>query len=420
MKNKTLPILLKNQKILLIGGGNVALQKAEVLSNNNIDFRIISKELNKNILKTTDNIEKKNFKLKDIKDYKIIIDATGNKKVTNKLLKYKKTNDILLNVVDVPNICDFYFMALTKNRPLQIAVSSNGASPTAAKYFRDQCEDMIPKDITNYMELKQKERDNGLINVEATKKELKKSTAKVYLVGCGLGDVELLTIKAYKIILDSDVVLYDHLISDEIMALVPKKTKKIYVGKQKDYHSKSQEEINSLIIKYAKKGLKVARLKSGDPFVFGRGAEELVELLKVGIQTEVIAGISSSISAPLLADIPITARDYAVGFSVVSAHLKGNSVYLDWIDILKKKNHTVVVLMGLSRVSEIVKEANRIGISKKKPCAIISNASRQNQKVIRGTIQDLETMALGVERPAILVFGDVVKLNKKLRNLRDV
>jgi len=418
MNNKTLPILLKNQKILPIGGGNVALQKAEVLSHNEIDFKIIAKELNKKILKTTTNTQHKNFKLKDIGDYKIIIDATGNEKVTKKLLKYKKSHDILLNVVDVPQLCDFYFMALTKNRPLQIAVSSNGASPTAAQYFRDECEALIPNDITEYLKEKQSERDRGLIDIKTTKKELLKQKAKVYLVGCGLGDAELLTIKAYRIIQDSDVVLHDHLISKEIMDLVPKRTKKVYVGKQKDYHSKSQEEINALIIKYAKKGLKVARLKSGDPFVFGRGAEELQELLEQKIDTEVVAGISSSVSGALMADMPITARGYAAGFSVVSAHLKGNSVNLDWVDLLNKENHTVVVLMGLSRVPEIVKEAKRLGVKKSKPCAIISNASRENQTIISGEIKDLQKMAIGVERPAILVFGDVVKLNKILGELR--
>lgn len=418
MKNRTLPILLKNQKILLIGGGNVALQKAEVLSHNRIDFKVIAQDLHKKILKTTHNIEQKSFKIKDIGDYHIIIDATGNKRVTKKLLAYKKRNNILLNVVDVPEYCDFYFMALTKNRPLQIAVSSNGASPTAAQYFRDECESLIPKDISSYLKEKQRERDSGLIDIEMTKKELLKQKAKVYLVGCGLGDAELLTLKAYRIIKEADVVLYDHLISNEIMSLVPKQTKKVYVGKQKDYHSKSQEEINSLIIKYAKKGLRVARLKSGDPFVFGRGAEELQELLKEKIDTEVVAGISSSVSGPLMADMPITARDYAAGFSVVSAHLKGNSVNLDWVDLLKKKNHTVVVLMGLSRIPEIVKEAKRLGVKKSKPCAIISNASREKQSVVSGKIRDIQEMSVGVQRPAILVFGDVVKLNKILGELR--
>jgi len=409
MKHSTLPILLKDQKVLLIGGGNVALQKAEVLSRNKIDFRIVSEELSKKIVKLTDKIEQKRFKLKDIQAEQVIIDATGNAKVAKKLLKYKKKHPILLNVVDAPALCDFYFMALTKNRPLQIAVSSNGASPTAAKYFRDECEKLIPNDISAYLQQKQQQREEGVIDIVQTKKELALEQTKVFLVGCGIGDPELLTLKALKTIEHVDVVLYDHLISDEIMQLVPKGTKKICVGKQKGYHSKSQEKINALIIKHAKKGRVVARLKSGDPFVFGRGAEELSDLFSENIAAEVIPGISSSISGPLMGNIPITARGYASGFTVVSAHLKGNSVNLDWVDLLDKENHTVVVLMGLSRVNEIVEEAQRLGISKNKPCAIISNASRPNQKVVTTTLDGLVIDAKDIARPAILVFGDVVK-----------
>lgn len=409
MENKTLPILLKNQKILLIGGGNVALQKAQVLQENEIDFTVISQEFKDEIFHTTNNLIRKKFKLSDIREYSIIIDATGNEKVTNKLLTYKKKHNILLNVVDAPKYCDFYFMALTQNRPLQIAVSSNGASPTAAKFFRDECERLIPKDITAYLEEKQKQRDNGIIEVETTKKELESKKTKAYLVGCGLGDPELLTIKAYNIIKSVNVVLYDHLISKEIMELVPKDTIKESVGKQKDFHSKTQEEINALIIKYVNEGYTVARLKSGDPFVFGRGAEELSDLLKENIPTEVIPGISSSISGCSTAGIPITARGYAAGFTVVSAHLKGNSINLDWVDLLNKENHTVVVLMGLSRVKEILAESKRLEISGDKLCAIVSNASRENQKVRTCSLDNLEICAKDMERPAILVFGDVVK-----------
>jgi len=152
-----------------------------------------------------------------------------------------------------------------------------------------------------------------------------------------LGDPELLTLKAYSIIKSVDVVLYDHLISDEIMSLVPKKTKKIFVGKEKGFHTKPQDEINKLIKIQIKKGRSVARMKSGDPFVFGRGAEELLYLTQKGIDTEVIPGISSSTSAPLIANIPITARDYSNAFTVVSAHLKGNAVNLDWVHLLNKK-----------------------------------------------------------------------------------
>ncbi len=174
MQINTLPILLKNPKILLIGGGNVALQKAKVLFENNIDFHIISLQIKPQLYQLTKHIKKKKFKKKYLKNFFIIIDATANKKVKKKLLKYKKKHNILINFVDQPKICDFYFMALTKNRPLQIAVSSNGASPTVAKFFRDECEKMIPNNIDEYLQKKQKEREKGVIDKEQTKIELEK------------------------------------------------------------------------------------------------------------------------------------------------------------------------------------------------------------------------------------------------------
>lgn len=415
MRAKTLPILLKNQKVLLIGGGKVALQKATVLNENEIEFKLISREFLDAF--SPFECEKKRFELEDIGDFKIIIDATGSTEVAQMLIEYKKEHPVLLNVVDVPALCDFYFMALTKNRPLQIAVSSNGASPTAAQYFRDECEKLIPDDISQWLFHKQEERERGFIEPKRASEQLKRLSSRVYLVGCGVGDIELLTLKAYKIIQSVDVVLYDHLISEEIMQSVPKSTLKVYVGKQKDFHSKSQEEINRLIVKYAKEGLKVARLKSGDPFVFGRGAEELEELLLEGIKTEVIPGISSSISAPLLANIPVTARGYASGFSVVSAHLKGNSINLDWVHLLGIKNHSVVVLMGLSRVDEIIEEAKRQGINTDLPCAVVSNASRKNQKVLTSTLKNLQADAKEMIRPAILVFGEVVHYKEKIEEI---
>jgi len=173
-KNSTLPILLKNPKILIIGGGNVALQKAKVLQENNIEFHIISDTFKKKILKTTPHIKQKKFKKKDLKGFSIIIDATGVSKISQKLLEYKTNHSILLNIVSNPSICDFYFMALTKNIPLQIAVSSNGASPTAAKFFRDECEKIIPKDISKYLMKKQKQRTKGIIQKKKTHGELNK------------------------------------------------------------------------------------------------------------------------------------------------------------------------------------------------------------------------------------------------------
>jgi uroporphyrin-III C-methyltransferase/precorrin-2 dehydrogenase/sirohydrochlorin ferrochelatase len=402
----TLPILLKNQSILLIGGGKVALQKAKVLTDNEVNFEIISSQCIDEINALTQKIRLKNFEIEDIGDFYIVIDATGDDGVSKMLLEYKKVHALLINVVDKPALCDFYFMALSKHRPLQIAVTSHGMSPTVAKFFRDKFEKQIPDDMDSFLHERESLRKMGLIDIDETKKALLKS--KVYLLGCGLGDPELLTIQAYKIVQSVDVVLYDHLISDEIMQIIPKETQKIFVGKQKGFHSIKQEAINEKLLLLANQGFSVARLKSGDPFVFGRGAEELEFLLQNDIQTEVITGISSSISAPLMANIPITARGYASSFSVVSAHLKNHKLNLDWIDLLHKENHTVVVLMGASRIEEIAKEALNQKIIPHKACAIISNASRNNQKVIKTTLEKLSLIDEKIERPAILVFGEVV------------
>ena len=237
---------------------------------------------------------------------------------------------------------------------------------------------------------------------------------KVYLVGCGLGDVEQLTLKAYRIIREVKIVLYDNLITDEILALIPAKTHKIYVGKQKNCHSISQERINTLIADYAGQGFSVARLKSGDPYIFGRGAEEALYLTEQGYQVDVIAGISSSVAGPACAGIPPTARGYASSFSVVSAHLKDSKFNTDWLPLLKVPNHTTVVLMGLSLAGAIRKVALQTGVSKDFPVAIIANASRPEQQSIVTTLSGLAKAAKTVQAPAVIVFGDVVNLYGKL------
>ncbi len=243
---------------------------------------------------------------------------------------------------------------------------------------------------------------------------------KVYLIGCGTGDPELLTIKAYKTLQKLDVALIDHLITDEVVELLPERTKILYVGKQQGKLSVKQEDINRLLYEFAKTGLKVGRLKSGDPYIFGRGGEEALFLIERGVEVEVIPGITSAISAPLFSGIPVVMRGYSTGFSVVSAHLAGNRFNKDWIPLLKIKNHTVVVLMGLSRAKDILEEAIRQGIDLNIPLAIISNASRENQKVVTGKLEEIVELAKISEKPAVLVFGKVVSLHKILPNYKNV
>jgi len=399
----SLPILLKNQKVLLIGGGKVALQKAKVLFENGISFRIIAKEIIEDIKKYSKDITIKEFEISDIKEF-IIIDATGNDEVTKKLLEIKKTQNILLNVVDKPEFCDFYFMALINKGDLKVAVSSNGSSPSVAKFIRDEIKSILPNNLDTILKQKKQLRKQGIIDMDVSKLK-----SKIYLISAGPGDVELLTIKAYNTIKKCDVILYDHLISDEILDIV--ECEKIYVGKEKGKHSKSQEEINQIILDYAKKGLKVGRLKSGDAFIFGRGYEELEFLVNEGFNVEVIPGISSATAISSL-NLPLTTRGVSSSFSIHSAHLKGNRLNLSWLEELKKENHTIVVLMGLSRTRHIAKKALENGINETYPVAIISNITRNNQKIIKTKIKNLIEDSKNAEKPAILVFGSVVGLLK--------
>lgn len=411
---KTLPIILNNKKILLLGAGAVALQKASVLARNNIEFQVISKEIDEKMKTYTECISQKEFHTNDIKDFEIIIDATGVKEVSDMLLAFKKTKNILLNIVDKPEICDFYFASLLEYGNLKIAVSSGGASPTITQVIRDKIKEMIPKEIEKLTNQKEQERKDGFIDADLTRVQTKKLLSKVYLVGCGTGDVELLTLKAYRIIQNVDVVFIDHLISQEIIDSIPPSTEQVFVGKEKGFHSMKQEEINALLIEYANQGLTIARLKSGDPYIFGRGAEEAISLAQEGIRVEVIPGISSALAAPLLSGIAPTARGYATNLSIVSAHLAGNLVNLEWIPLLKYENHTVVILMGVSRAKEIKEAAKKSGVDLNKDVAIISNASREKQSVVVGKLHALEELCQNAQRPALIVMGDVVQLHEKL------
>lgn len=406
----TLPILLKNPKILLIGGGNVALQKAEVLDENNIDFEMISNMYLAKFKKI--NIKKyvKLFTLSDVSSFNIIINATGCEDITNQLLKEKQKRFFFLNVVDVPPLCDFYFSSLLKYGGLKIAISSDGGSPTITQIVRQKIKEIIPKEIESFCKKVTQDRFNGIIDVKSTRQKTKKLLNPIYLIGCGLGDVELLTIKAYKIIQTLDVVFYDNLITQEILDIIPENTKKVFVGKSKGNHSLVQEEINSLLLKYAKEGKKIARLKSGDPYIFGRGYEEYEFLTSNGFSVEVINGLSSAIAGVAMGGIPLTHRGVSNSFSVVSAHLKDGELNLYWLDLLKKEKHTTVVLMGLSYCKYIQEEALKMGINKDFKVAIIANASRENQKIIRTTIEKLYEQSIGVKSPAILIFGDVTNL----------
>ncbi len=239
---------------------------------------------------------------------------------------------------------------------------------------------------------------------------------KVFLLGAGPGDPDLLTIKARNYLKISDVVVYDRLVSPDILELCPRLSQRVYVGKETGHHSLPQGEINRLLAQHALAGSTVARLKGGDPFVFGRGGEEALFLAKRGIPFEVVPGVTSAVAAPACAGIPLTHRGIASGFHVVTGHDALSSRKVEW-EILSQENETLVVLMGVHSLGEIARVLMSHGRQADTPVAVIEWGTTPKQRVVTSTLSRIETkvMELGVAAPAVIVIGDVVRLRESLR-----
>lgn len=244
----------------------------------------------------------------------------------------------------------------------------------------------------------------------------KPQTGIVYLVGAGPGDPDLLTLKAAKLLQQADVVVYDNLVSDGVISLIHDRAEKIYVGKEKNRHTLPQTEINQLLVRLAKKGRKVVRLKGGDPFIFGRGGEELEVLADHGVAFEVVPGITAASGISCYSGIPLTHRDYAQSCLFTTGHLKDGSLDLDWKS-LARQNQTVVIYMGLGALNEIAQQLIMHGMPASMPAAIIEKGTSSQQKVITGTLETLPDLvrSLGLKSPSLIIVGQVVALNKRLQ-----
>lgn len=240
-------------------------------------------------------------------------------------------------------------------------------------------------------------------------------TGKVWLVGAGPGDADLLTLKALRAINSADIIFYDQLVSEEICALFPKDTPALYVGKVKNNHSIPQQDLNKLLVNQAQLGLTVCRIKGGDPFVFGRGGEELLELRKAGIEAEVIPGITSASGCSTYADIPLTHRGLSQGCTFVTGHAE-KSLDVNW-EALAQLNHTLVFYMGLTRAGEISEKLLAGGLAADTPVAIIENGCRKNQRDIISDVANFPEVVLReqVQSPSLIIVGQVVKLKQELQ-----
>lgn len=250
---------------------------------------------------------------------------------------------------------------------------------------------------------------------DANERAKKSCVGKVWLVGAGPGDAELLTVKALRAINTADVIFYDYLVSADIRALFPKNIPAHYVGKAKNQHSIAQEDLNQLLVKQAQLGLTVCRIKGGDPFVFGRGGEELLELRTAGIEAEVIPGITSASGCSTYADIPLTHRGLSQGCTFVTGHAE-KSLDVNW-DALAQLNHTLVFYMGLTRADEISTKLLAGGLAADTPVAIIENGCRKDQRDIVSTLNEFPAAVIReqVQSPALIIVGEVVRMKEKLQ-----
>ncbi|ATB70853.1 siroheme synthase [Sulfurospirillum diekertiae] len=403
----TLGIALTPKKTLLIGAGKVAAQKARVLDSLDFAYEIVATEV------LDDYFASKTFTCKPFEDtdaegFEVIIDATGNEVVTNRLVALKPQLHFWLNVVDVPELCDFYFSALTRRGDIHVSVSSGGSSPTLAQVIRDKIERILPRDFTSLIERLKNERKKPERDLENLRNIAKAGAGKVFLIGCGTGYVGNLTLDALNAFELLDVALVDALVSQEIRSLIPLTCKVVDVSKKKGFHSKSQDEINALLVEYATQGLVVGRLKGGDPLLFGRLGEEKQVLAQHGIAFEVINGITSALRSCTVSGIVPTIRDISKGVTIVSAHLRETLFNDDWVSILKQPLHTVIVLMAHSFAKKIEDAIAKQGIDPNLPAAFVSKIDLPDQITIVGTVGKLDKMSALCATPAVLIIGECV------------
>ncbi|MGR9115239.1 MAG: siroheme synthase CysG [Gammaproteobacteria bacterium] len=446
---------LKEQPCLVVGAGEIAARKIELLSRAGAQITVIAQNIGAPVRQMEQSfglfVRQKTFEASDLSGFALVVSATDDVE-TNELVARTATNQkIPVNVVDNPRLCSFIFPAIIDRSPLLVAVSSGGAAPVLARLLRAKIETLIPSSYGRLAKLAEKFRQ--LVKQQIThssqrrifwentfqgriaelvysgkdaeaERQLRQSlyekdhapdSGEVYLIGAGPGDPDLLTFKALRLMQQADVVVYDRLVAPAILDLARRDSEKIYVGKQRSDHSLPQEEINTLLADLAKQGKRVARLKGGDPFIFGRGGEEIETLMEQGIQFQVVPGITAASGCASYAGIPLTHRDHAQSCTFVTGHLKDNSINLNWKQ-LALPNQTLVIYMGLVGLPVICQSLIDHGASKDLPAALIQQGTTNQQRVFTGTLSSLPEIAANEEisPPTLIIIGSVVKLHEKL------
>jgi len=454
MKRFPLFVNLDKLPVLVVGGGEIAERKINLIIKANAKVEVLARKFSPNV----ENLINKN-KLKKIKsnldistldsNYSLIIAATDNKQINKKLFNFANKNNILINVVDQPDLCTCTFGSIVERGDLVVAISTGGSAPVFARNLREKFETLLPQSTKQLIDFSASIREKVMnsfsqfnkrrifwelfFDAFAAKKNITKSnlttltnqliktlknkhSGEVFLVGAGPGDPELLTLRALHLIQKADICIYDNLVSKEILELVRRDAHMIYAGKLRNNHTIEQKEINQLLVNYAKKGLRVLRLKGGDPFMFGRGGEEISELMTQKIKFQVVPGITAASGVSAYAGIPLTHRDYSQSCIFITGHEKNGKLNINWSNLIHE-NQTIVIYMGLNSLPIIVQNLIDSGMRKNMPIALVQEGTTEKQKVMVSTISKVisKTLKSDIQSPVIIIIGEVVKLRKTIK-----
>lgn len=452
-----LPIFMKIQghRCVVIGGGEVAARKVTMLLKAKAAVEVIAPDLHIELATLVDaktiSYMAALFDPEQLDGAMLVIAATDDEAINVAVSQAARARSIPVNVVDSPDLCTFTMPSIVDRSPVVIAISSGGVAPVLARVVRSRIETMIPASYGRLAVLaaefrgRVKQRFTSMqerrifwedvfqgpiaeqvySGQEAAARSalsdaLENDTARphrgeVYLVGGGPGEPDLLTFRALRLMQQADVCVYDKLVSKEVMELVRRDAELIYVGKERDQHTLPQEDINQLLVRLAHEGKRVLRLKGGDPFIFGRGGEEIETLMEHGVPFQVVPGISAANGVSSYAGIPLTHRDYAQSCVFTTGHLKDGTVDLDWPALVRPKQ-TVVIYMGLVGLAEICQQLVAHGLSASTPAAVVQQGTTPRQRVVVATLADLaEKVVLAeLKPPCLTIIGEVVTLREKL------
>jgi uroporphyrin-III C-methyltransferase/precorrin-2 dehydrogenase/sirohydrochlorin ferrochelatase len=452
-----LPIFLdlNRRHCLIVGGGELAFRKATLLAKASANLSFVAEDFSENIRKlASDNnftLTESKFKKEHVVNSKLVIAATSCNETNALVAKTAESLNIPVNVVDQPALCSFIMPAIVDRSPIVIAISSTGKSPVLTRKIKELNETMLSGNIGklatilgSYREKVKKRFPNfkdrlrfwekvidsevselvyagknelaeAVINKRLTQIDVETGIGEVYLVGAGPGDPDLLTLRALRLLYKADVVLYDRLVSREVLGKIRPDAERIPVGKKRSKHSVEQETINQMLIRLARSGKRVLRLKGGDPFIFGRGGEEIETLAQSEIPFQIVPGITAASGCGSYAGIPLTHRDHAQSVRFLTGHLKEGTLKLDWKGLVNA-HETLVFYMGLLGLRTICQELVNHGMAPDTLIAAIEQGTRQNQRVIAANLKSMPDLSdsAKLESPTIIIIGSVVSLRSKL------